>query len=185
MNEVQISETAAKILRDLELPALRARFLALDPSMREIKSSSGGFYFYLDTYEFALSQDEREALRAKVRAVNERLIARRVELAADGIWPKAVAYAEAGSEHLTVFVEFGERGRKILQGSGVALSALLAPTRRYLGLGLTIGGILLVAVVVMDRINRQGWTATLIGLCVLVTFVIVIRRIFRKKPAGV
>jgi hypothetical protein len=185
MSEVDFSETAAQILRDLKLSALRARFRALEPWMTEIRSSSGKFFFYLDPYEFASSDHERKALRAKVRALNEHLTARRLELAADGIWPEVMAYAEPGNEHLTVFVEFSEKGRKTLQSSRVALSGLLGSTRRFLWLGLTTVAIVLVAATMVDRINKQGWVATTISLSVVVMVVVASLWAVRKKRVGV
>ena len=179
MRDPSLSEKASQVLRDLELQSLRSRFGLARP---RTKSSNGRYSFYFDPIGFASTKAEREALLAEAQWLNRfrKIVLRRVELAIDGIWPSVVAYSEPGHEELAVFVEFTERGRRVLVETGPALSSALAFVRRVLSLGIVAVALVAVPLYLGERVLRQGWQQTLISISVLVAFVVLTRRPWRE-----
>jgi hypothetical protein len=116
-----LAETAEAILRDLELPALRARY-------RFFQTLGFGRNlpcFYSEPYERGGSQAETKLLYRRVQELNghPRIIPRFAELALDGIRPRAVLDASYGNfSELKLLVEFGEQGRRILEECSTGLS---------------------------------------------------------------
>lgn len=174
------SDKAARILGDLELPALRAKYRSLNSMFRE-PVPIALLYFYTDPLEFADTRAAQEQQQIEARALNKRpgVIVRFAELAAVGIWPRVVACGESGSSHLAVFVRFSERGRRTLEASGLALSEVLRTVRRSLWVGYYVVGIGVIAVAFADRIARTSLWQVVAGIALLAGFVILIRRFVR------
>ncbi len=134
--------------------------------MRDLVSSSGHFYFYLDPYEYAGSNDQQKALDAKVKELSKKpsIVMRCAELAADGIWPRVVVTSEAGHYELSVFVEFSKRGQTLLRGTGVGWSTIIRSARHILRSAYWLLALPLVVVILFDRLYKKGWVTTSVGL---------------------
>jgi hypothetical protein len=176
------SEKAAKILIDLELSALRAKYRSGESLLNDRRP--GAFsYFYMDPYEFVDTPAEQEQQQIEAQALNEipRVLVRYAELATVGIRPWVVSYGEPGNSHLTMIVEFNERGRRTLEGSNFALSEIVRFARRFLWIGYYVIGAAVLAVVFVDRIARIPWWQILVSLVLTCGFIVLIRRFWRSK----
>ncbi|MEJ0074377.1 MAG: hypothetical protein WDO17_02850 [Alphaproteobacteria bacterium] len=173
-----LAERAEAILRDLELPALRSRY-------RFYQTLGFGRNlpcFYSEPYERGSSQADAKLLYREARELNKhpRIIVRLVELALDGIRPRMVCDVSYGdSSQLVLLVEFGERGRRVIEGSRIGLSEISRLTRKFLWIGYYLIAIGLLLFVFADRIGRVGWLPTLVGLALVVALVIFTRRMWR------
>jgi len=171
-----VVETIDAILRDLELPALRARYAYV--KQRDAENFP---YFYTEPYEFAVSKEEQAKQGPLARQLNRSrpILMRAIELAADGLRPEVVSYGEPGNSHLILIVRFGERGRRILEGSGLARSEAVRVARKSLWIGYYAIAVLILLVVFWDRIGRIGWWQTLAGLSLVVALMVFTRKFWR------
>ena len=80
---------------------------------------NGRFYFYSDAYEFAGTEKEKVELGVEAHALNglRSIAKRRSELAANGVFANVVCSSEPGFDILALYVEFDERGRRLLKGT--------------------------------------------------------------------
>src|SRR5262245_18393092 len=106
-------EMVSRILSDLELDSLRAQYRITERHLRS-NALAQLSYFYSSPYEFVSSPEERQAQKMEAKALKRvpGVTARRLELAADGIWAEIVSSTEPGNSHLITFVKFSERGRR-------------------------------------------------------------------------
>jgi hypothetical protein len=115
-----LAEKAEAILRDLDLPALRARYRFF----QTVGFGSNIPCFYSEPYARGMSQAEAKLLYRAAQEFNKhpRIVAQFVKLAADGIRPRVVLDASYGDfSELKLLVEFSEQGRRILEESNVGV----------------------------------------------------------------
>ena len=174
-------ERAVLVLRDLELDSLRARYKQHGSWEGEVGPDELS-YFYFDHYEMAITNEEREKLRAEEKYLNEfpGIASRKFALAADGIFPAVTCYPEYGSEILVLFVQYNERGRRFLKGSGRGWSTIIQSLRKFLRIGFYVLAVPLVAAVVIERLYKHGSMTTIAALA-LVAAVCVLSVWFVKR----
>jgi hypothetical protein len=174
VDDAALSEKASRILRDLELESLRAQY-------RSLKSQISNRVFYLQTLEIASTSSQVQAQQREALLLNclPGILARRLELAADGIWPKIVSYSERGGDELVVFVSLNERGQRVLTGASPALSGAVRFVRRFIWIGCCAAGLILVGMYLAERIWRSGWQQTLVTLLAVVGFTVLTRKLWR------
>ncbi|MBX9844613.1 MAG: hypothetical protein K2Z80_22665 [Xanthobacteraceae bacterium] len=173
-----LQEKVSRILRDLEIDSLRILYRTQHDTLGQSS------YFYSEPYELAWSPEEQQAQLMEAEALNRvpGIIARRLELAADGIWPEIVSYSERGNSELTTIIRFNERGRRTLARSGLTLSTVLRVARRFLWLGYVAIGVTLVVAWLDERVWRSGWLQALVSPAAAAAFlglILLIRRLRR------
>jgi hypothetical protein len=178
MDKAELRERETQILDDLSLPALRAHYRR----QPVVTSSSGHLYIYTGPYDFWPSSEDT-LIMAIANALNRRLaiLIRRIELAADGIWPNVVAYSEPGNVHLSVFVEFNKRGDRVLSGSGIALSSALHVLFRFMRSIYFLLALVIFPIAIYSRFTDQGWVRASIGLGMLLVIAFFFNRLFKKS----
>jgi hypothetical protein len=167
-----LSEKASRILRDLELESLRALY-------RSLKSQTSNRFFYTLQIASISSQVQEQQREALLLNCLPRILARRLELAADGIWPKLVSYSERGGEQLVVLVSLNERGQRVLTEASPALSGAVRLVRRFIWIGCCVAALMLVCVYLGERIWRLGWQHTLVTLLAVVGVTVLTRKFWR------
>jgi hypothetical protein len=176
-----LTQKASRVLQLLELEALRARYHSFEPRMLEIKRVTGRSLVLLEIIQTASSHSERRAQAREARLLpwHLRILVRRFELATDGIWLRVLSSNDRGPDELTVFVEFNERGRRVLAGNSLALSSALAFIRRFLWLGFFTVAVVVITLYLGERVWRQGWQQALVGICAVVAFTVLTRKLWR------
>ena len=115
------SEQVALLVQSLSLQALRAAYETEERRLQKVafrsNSRNGLSYFYMPgMFAFGWSADE---IRPAVDALNsaQPVLARRQALEAEGIFARVVCYDEPGRSHGALFVEYDERGARVLKGN--------------------------------------------------------------------
>lgn len=175
MGDAALSEKASRILRDLELESLRAHY-------RSLTSQISNRFFYLQTLQIASTSSQVQAQQREAVWLNclPRILARRLELAVDGIWPKLVSYHDRGRDHeLVVLVSLSERGERVLTGASPAFSGAIRLVRRSIWIGCCAAGLIMVGAYLAERIWRLGWQHTLVTLLAVVGVTVLTRKLWR------
>jgi hypothetical protein len=175
VGDAVLSEKASRILRDLELESLRALY-------RSLKSQASNRFFYLDTLQIASTSSQVQAQQREALWLNclPRILARRLELAVDGIWPKLVSYRDRGPhDELVVLVSLSERGERVLTGASPAFSGTIRFVRRFIWIGCCAAGLIMVGAYLGERTWRLGWQHTLVTLAAVVGITILTRKLWR------
>jgi hypothetical protein len=176
-----LTQKASRVLQLLELEALKARYRTFEHRMVEIKRITGRSLVLLEILETVSSRDERQAQAREARLIpwHLRILVRRLELAADGVWLRIASYPERGGDELTVSVELNSRGVQVLSGAAPARSSGLRLARRSLWCVLIAIGVVLVVGSYDERVVKLGWLQGLAGVIAVVVITLLFRR-FRR-----
>ena len=181
MSAVSLTDDVAVVLRELEIAALRARYRMLK-DMGIVPFP----WFYCDLPEL---QDGRIARGAEAKIANElsrspKILLRRTELWIDGIKPLVTIFPDVGPPRsVSIHVILSERGRRVLEGSGFALSEAIRAARKFVWVGYYVVAIVLLLVIFSDRFAHIGWGRTLAGLSLVVLAALLIQRAWRARSA--
>jgi hypothetical protein len=174
VGDAALSENASRILRDLELESLRAFY-------RSLKTRPSKGFIYLQTLQVASTSNQIQAQQRQALLLNclPRILARRLELAADGISLKVVSDSERGDQELVVLVSLNERGARVLTGASPALSGAVRFVRRFIWIGCCAVGLIFLGMGFSERIWRLGWQHTLAVLLAVVAITFLARKLLR------
>jgi hypothetical protein len=183
VKDAALEQKASRILQLLELEALRARYRLYEPQMRQLRRFSGRSLVVLDVIQSASSVSERQAQSQEARRLPwlPGIAARRLELAADGIWLRILSSSDRGPDELIVSIELNSRGEQVLSGTRRALSSAARSVRRSLSLSYFATALVLIGAVYADRVWQLGWRQGLIGIFATVAFIVVIQWLRRWR----